>query len=278
MKKLLTGFSAFVIVAAFTVSQATAQAPAACTEDFSSDTDPTQSGFAGSVFVHGVTTRWQFGGNFPIDPAGHTLWLFAGATDPITFPGQAVTSARVRIFAYGTTFVTFQGTGDTLTRQFNPGPFLQIAQATSATLGDNGQPLGQINRILLQGFETQFDDVEISPCGVAPPPTTSVDVLVRPNSINPKRNHGVMKAVILTDSVFDASIVDPQTVQFGSATVPFRYFLGDEDEDGDIDLIFFFLVDDVGIECGDTTIPLTGLTNSGQSIEGEGEISTVGCP
>ena len=278
IRRLVTAFFALTIVAVLTTSPAASQTPASCTEDFTSDTDPSMGGFANSVFVHGVTTRWQFGNSFPIDPSGHSLWLFAGAIDPITFPGQAVTSARVRIFAYGQTFVTYQGTGDTFTTQHNPGAFLQVSQATAATLGANGQPLGQITRITLQGFETQFDDVEISPCGITPPPSTNVDVLVRPTSINPKRNHGVMKAVILGDANFDATTVDPQTVQFGDATIPFRYFLGDEDEDGDTDLIFFFLVDDVGIECGDTTIPLTGQTTAGQLIEGEGEISTVGCP
>jgi hypothetical protein len=86
-----------------------------------------------------------------------------------------------------------------------------------------------------------------------------------------------MKAVILSDAGFDATTVDPATVQFGAATVPFRYFFGDEDEDGDTDLIFFFLVGEVDIQCGDTTIRLTGQTTSGQQIEGEGPILTVGC-
>jgi hypothetical protein len=87
-----------------------------------------------------------------------------------------------------------------------------------------------------------------------------------------------MKAVILSDADFDATTVDPQTVQFGNATVPFTVFPGDEDEDGDTDLIFFFLVGEVGIQCGDTSVPLTGQTLAGQPIEGEGAIDTVGCP
>ncbi|HSE98910.1 MAG TPA: hypothetical protein VLD57_11650, partial [Blastocatellia bacterium] len=83
---------------------------------------------------------------------------------------------------------------------------------------------------------------------------------------------------LLSTSAFDAGTVDPATVQFGSATAPFRHFFGDEDEDGDRDLIFFFLVGDVGILCGDTTVRLTGMTTSGQPIEGVGSIQTVGCP
>ena len=277
IKKLVTAFFALAIVAVLTVSPAAAQPPAPCTEDFTSDADASTSGFASSIFVHGVTVRWQLGNGFPGE-TGHSLWLFAGAIDPITFPGQTVTSARVRIRAYGATFVIFEGTADSLTQQFNPGPLVQISQATDTTPGDHGQPIGQITRITLQGYETQFDDIEVSPCGTTPPPAADVDVLVMPGSINPRRNDGVMKAVILSDADFNAATVDPQTVHFGDATVPFRYFLGDEDEDGDTDLIFFFLVREVGIQCGDTSILLTGQTTTGQSINGEGAITTVGCP
>lgn len=109
----------------------------------------------------------------------------------------------------------------------------------------------------------------------ADPTPSTFALLVRPGSINPNRNDGVMKAVILSSASFDATTVDPTT--FGAATVPFRYFTGDEDEDGDIDLIFFFLVGDVGIQCGDTSVPLTGQTIAGQLIEGEGAIQTLGC-
>jgi hypothetical protein len=113
--KLVTAFSALIVAAVLTVSPAISQAPTACTEDFTSDTNSTIAGFANAVFVHGVTSGWQLASGFPSDSGGHSLWLFAGATDPITFPGQTVTSARVRIFAYGHTFVIFEGTGDTLT-------------------------------------------------------------------------------------------------------------------------------------------------------------------
>ena len=276
-RKVSAALFAVVLVGVVTMSPVVAQTPPSCTEDFTSDSDASVSGFANSIFVHGVTSQWALGNGFPGE-SGHSLWLFAGATDPITFPGQTVTSARVRIFAYGTTFVIFEGAGDILTARFNPAPFAQVGQAVSTTVGDNGQPLGQITRITLRGFETQFDDVEISPCGITPQPSAHVDVLVRPRAVNPRRNDGVMKAVILTDADFDATTVDAQTVQFGNATVPFTSFPGDEDEDGDTDLIFFFLVGDVGIQCGDTSVPLTGQTLTGQAIDGEGTITTVGCP
>jgi hypothetical protein len=126
----------------------------------------------------------------------------------------------------------------------------------------------------LIGSEHIFDDLEIDPCGSASP--TNVEVLVKPKPNNPQRS-GLIKAVILSSPSFDARSVDPASVHFGTASIPFRYFFGDEDEDGDTDLIFFFFVQEVGIRCADTSVLLTGLTTGGQPIEGHGEITTPGC-
>lgn len=243
-----------------------------CVEDFTSDTDPTTAGLASCGFSHSLSGNTSFIGSAP----NHQLALFAGGMDVITFPGQTVTYAKVSFNAFSPGFIIFEGAGDTLTTRFNPG-VAQFREASNTSLGDNGQPLGQILEVTLITSETFFDTIEISPCTSVPPPSATVDVLVRPEAINPNRNDGVMKAVILSDAGFDATTVDPTTVQFGAATVPFRYFFGDEDEDGDTDLIFFFLVGEVDIQCGDTTIRLTGRTTSGQQIEGEGPIRTVGC-
>jgi len=252
-------------------SLAAPQTPQCCIEDFTSDTDPTMAGLASCGFSHTLTGNTQLIGSAP----NHQLALFAGGMDVITFPGQAVTFAKVSFSAFSPGFIIFEGAGDTLNTRFNPG-VSQFREASNTTLGDNSQPLGQILKVTLITDETFFDSIDISPC-TSSPPSATVDVLVRPVAINPKRNDGVMKAVILSDASFDARTVDPTTVQFGAATVPFRFFFGDEDEDGDIDLIFFFLVRDVGIQCGNTTIRLTGQTTSGQQIEGEGPIRTEGC-
>jgi hypothetical protein len=248
-----------------------------CIEDFTSDTDPTMPGFAGSVFSHNLSGNFSLGPSFPGHPPGHSLALLAGATDVITFPGQTVTYAKVQIFSFGPGIIIFEGVGALLTARFSPAPLAQFREATDATLGDNNLPLGQILKVTLIGFETLFDNIEISPC-VSTPPSITVDVLIRPQAINPRRNDGLMKVVILSTASFNATTVEPTTVQFGAATVPFRFFFGDEDEDGDTDLIFFFLVRDVGIQCGDTLVRLTGQTTASQPIEGEGAIETVGCP
>lgn len=247
-------------------------APQSFVEDFTSDTNPTMPGFASSVFIHSPTGSFSLGPGFP-GASGHSLALFAGATDEITFPGHTVNSGSVQIFAFGPGLVIFEGVDDALTARFGPLPATQIREATNITLGDNGLPLGRIVKITLVGSETLFDNVEISTVATS----INVNVLVRPGAINPDRNNGLMKAVILSDPDFDATTVDPATVQFGAATIAFRQFFGDEDEDGDTDLIFFFLVGEVGIQCGDTGVTLTGSTTNGQLIEGVGAIRTVGC-
>ena len=250
------------------------QATQSCIEDFTSDIDPTMPGIAGSVFSHTISGNFILGPGFPGGPPGHALELFAGATDVITFPGQTVTYAQVQIFSFSPGMVVFEGVRDILTTRFSPAPLTQFRQVTDATMGDNNLPLGQIVKVTLTGFETLFDNVQISPCALR---ASMVEVLVRPGSINPQRDDGLIKAVILSDASIDATSVDPTTVQFGAATVAFRYFIGDEDEDGDLDLIFFFLIRDVGIRCGDTAVPLTGRTTTGRLIEGEGAIQTVSC-
>ena len=243
-----------------------------CIEDFTSDTDSTMPGFASTGFSHVVT-----GNNSLIGTAGnYQLALFAGGMDVITFPGQTVTYVKVPFSAFSPGIILFEGLGDTLTARFNPG-VPQFREASDTTLGDNMQMLGQIVKVTLITSETFFDNIEISPCASSPRFVT-VDVLVRPNALNPNRNDGLMKAVILSNDAFDAASVNPASVRFGLATVPFISFLGDEDEDGDNDLIFFFLVRDVGIQCGDTTIRLAGQTTSGIAIQGEGVIRTVACP
>ena len=236
-----------------------------CVEDFALDSDPSIPAFASSIFVHSPS------GNFRFLSGG--LALFAGATDVVTFPGQTVTRAKVSYRAFGEGSIIFEGIGDTKTFMLRPIPF-SSAEVLGTTSGDNGLPLTQIVRVTLIGFEIFFDDLEIDPCG-APSPT-NVDVLVKPKANNPRRD-GLIKAVILSSPGFDARSVDPASVHFGAASMPFRYFLGDEDEDGDTDLIFFFFVQEVGISCGDTSILLTGLTTGGQPIEGHGEITTPGC-
>jgi hypothetical protein len=100
-----------------------------------------------------------------------------------------------------------------------------------------------------------------------------------PNSINPK-SKGKIPVAILTTDTFDATTVDPLTVQFGQSSAVEAHGKGhieDADGDGDFDLVLHFNTQDTGIVCGDTSASLTGMTFDGQTIEGSDSINTVGC-
>lgn len=105
-----------------------------------------------------------------------------------------------------------------------------------------------------------------------------------PNSINCRRQRGVIPVAILTSPGFDATAVDHTTVVFeGAREVHMDNATGqpqrheqDVDGDGDIDLVLHFLVGDTGLTCGSTEGVLTGTTFDGDSIEGRDAVHIVG--
>jgi hypothetical protein len=100
-----------------------------------------------------------------------------------------------------------------------------------------------------------------------------------PNRVNPADNRQIPVAVITTEE-FDASTIDPVSVRFGPAGAPASDGLGqliDVDNDNDLDLLLSFRMQETGIQCEDTSAPLTGATFEGQMIEGSDTILTVGC-
>ena len=47
--------------------------------------------------------------------------------------------------------------------------------------------------------------------------------------------------------------------------------------DGLPDLVLHFRTQDAGVQCGDTSVSITGQTVNGISIQGSDSITTVGC-
>lgn len=94
-----------------------------------------------------------------------------------------------------------------------------------------------------------------------------------PNSINLKSN-GVVPVAVLTTDDFDASTVDPATVEFAGAS-PLRWAMCDVDEDGDEDMIFHFKTQELNLDENSTEAELTGKTNGGDDITGTDDVRIV---
>jgi uncharacterized delta-60 repeat protein len=114
-------------------------------------------------------------------------------------------------------------------------------------------------------------------------PTTEVAIAIRPridpNRINPNST-GHVRVAILSGDGFDATTVLPNTVRFGATgteAAPVNFVLRDVDGDGNRDMILRFLIQETGIECGQTSAFLSGETSAGQLIEGSDSIKTVRC-
>lgn len=90
----------------------------------------------------------------------------------------------------------------------------------------------------------------------------------------------MIPVAILTTATFDATAVDPISVEFGpngAIEAHGRGHIKDVDRDGDLDLMLHFHVGETGIVCGATEVTLTGETFDGQAIAGSDSIRTVPC-
>ena len=94
-----------------------------------------------------------------------------------------------------------------------------------------------------------------------------------PNSINLKSN-GVVPVAVLTTEDFDATTVDPATVEFAGAS-PLRWTLCDVDDDGDVDMLFHFKTQELNLDENSTEAELTGQTNGGDDISGTDDVRIV---
>jgi hypothetical protein len=99
------------------------------------------------------------------------------------------------------------------------------------------------------------------------------------NKVNPRSTNSIAVAV-LSESGFDATTIDSDLVRFGatgSEAAPVRIAHRDINRDGLRDLILRFQIQELGIECGATSVTLTGQVLNGQAIIGSSPITTTGC-
>ena len=106
----------------------------------------------------------------------------------------------------------------------------------------------------------QLIEIDIKPCSL-------------PNSIN-LRSKGNVPVAILTTNDFDASTVDPATVQFAGAS-PIKWCFKDVDCDGDVDLVLHFKTQELDLTEDSTEAILTGETFDFQLIQGTDSVRIV---
>lgn len=113
--------------------------------------------------------------------------------------------------------------------------------------------------------------------------TEEVLIDIRPgnssNIINLKSKGKIPVAILSTEN-FDATTVDPLSVTFGpgeARAVHERGHFTDIDNDGDIDLLLHFKIQDCEFPCESTEAILNGITNAGIQITGEDAIQTIHC-
>lgn len=124
-----------------------------------------------------------------------------------------------------------------------------------------------------------FTDITVSGTETTPPLApcfeTAIDIKPGsyPNSIN-LRSRGVVPVAILTTPTFDATTVDPATVEFaGAASV--HWAVEDVDGDGDMDMILHFKTQNLNLTAGSTEAYLTGYTTAGVFFWGMDTVNIV---
>jgi parallel beta-helix repeat protein len=97
-----------------------------------------------------------------------------------------------------------------------------------------------------------------------------VEIDVKPTSKSNVINldsRASLPVAILTTGEFDASTVDPDTVEFAGANVA-RSAMQDVDRDGDSDLVLYFKIQQLDLDENSKEATLTGETYNGMFIEG----------
>ncbi|MFH1883131.1 MAG: hypothetical protein ABIL62_10520 [Planctomycetota bacterium] len=189
-----------------------------------------------------------------------------GANSFITLLGIDSTASTAVVTVYGTGFAVDwdrDGTADPLgpsETEFTPSPSGSVLEGTY----QNGYP---INLLFFSSVPIHLkaldDEVEID---IKPGSNT--------NSINLK-SKGVVPVAVLTTEDFNASNVDPNTVEFAGAS-PVRWTIEDVDDDGDEDMLCHFKTQDlVDLDEDSTEATLTGDTFGGDAIAGTDTVRIV---
>jgi len=130
-------------------------------------------------------------------------------------------------------------------------------------------------------YSVVLDDLVFSSVQQSKKPT-SIVIDIRPgteaNPVNVK-SRGKIPVAILGRATFDVSNVDVTSLRFGPLGGPAvsGQELSDSNEDGFLDLVLHFDIQESGIVCGMVSARLSGSLTSGELIEGTDSIRIEGC-
>lgn len=147
------------------------------------------------------------------------------------------------------------------------GAGLALAVPNGLYLGDGTRGRGAYAEVMSYTFsQRKLVSIDIKPGST-------------PNAIA-LNSRGVIPVAVMTTDDFDATTVDPLSIEFGpegAKEAHERGHIEDADGDGDLDMVLHFRIQKTGIQCGDIEAGLTGKTIEGQDIAGTDAIQTVGC-
>ena len=129
---------------------------------------------------------------------------------------------------------------------------------------------------LWNGIWAAFNDITTEPNST--PETAQVVIDIKPgnypNSIN-LRSRGLVPVAILSTEDFDASSVNPDSIELAGAFAT-RWIIRDVDGDGNSDMLLHFATQELtGLSYDSTEATLTGSTFDGTQFEGTDSVNIV---
>ncbi len=185
--------------------------------------------------------------------------IYGGIADDsgiAVFDGATVT-------VYGTDFIVYNGTIDPSGHFFTVNGIgtLEVTYADGTTVS-----------LLVFSSDVPIYLVDTSNGG-----PIEVQIDIKPGSLQNNINlksMGVVPVAVLTADNFDATMIDPATVEFAGA-VPKCRKLMDVDRDGDDDMMFLFKTWELDLNQDSTEATLTARSLTGEEVSGTDEVRIV---